>query len=132
MTRFDRDSLHGLRDPVACVALGARLRRVQGRLTAQAFADALGIHPESMRRYLKGQGIPAMLLVRVVDRFDVDAGWLLTGRETPASALLTRVSTDRLLAEVNLRASAEEHRREMERVVRGEDDTVKQGRGRRL
>jgi transcriptional regulator with XRE-family HTH domain len=112
------------------VALGARLRRVQGRLTAQAFADALGVHAESMRRYLKGQGIPAMLLVRVMERFDVDAGWLLTGRETPAAALLTRVSTDRLLAEVNLRASAEEHRREMERVVRGEADPVKRGRGR--
>lgn len=61
-------------------AIGLRLRQVRGNFTQAAFAEQLGLERKTVNRYESGERAPdALALLRLMQQFGVDPGWLLTG-----------------------------------------------------
>ena len=64
---------------------GERLARViqqeGGRAKKQAFARKIGVKPQQLSRYLKGQLPDASTLLAIAEAGQVSVDWLLTGRE---------------------------------------------------
>jgi transcriptional regulator with XRE-family HTH domain len=62
-----------------------RLARVimqeDGRAKKQAFARKIGVKPQQLSRYLKGQLPDAPTLLAIAEAGQVSVDWLLTGRE---------------------------------------------------
>ena len=56
-----------------------RLKLLQGDLSVREFADRLSISSSTLWQYLRGRTPPAEIIVRVCERYDVTAWWLLTG-----------------------------------------------------
>jgi transcriptional regulator with XRE-family HTH domain len=52
-----------------------------GRAQKQAFARKIGVKPQQLSRYLKGQLPDAPTLVAIAEVGQVSVDWLLTGRE---------------------------------------------------
>lgn len=42
-------------------------------------AERVGMHPETVRRYMHGSSIPAEFVVRICQEYGVSANWLLLG-----------------------------------------------------
>lgn len=62
-------------------SLASRLKKIRGKLTQKDFSIRVGVSQSSYSLYEQGQRIPdAVFLNRVCDLFDVDPGWLLSGR----------------------------------------------------
>lgn len=62
-------------------SLAARLKIVRGQLTQKDFSKKISVSQSSYSLYEQGQRVPdALFLNRVCDLFDIDPGWLLTGR----------------------------------------------------
>jgi transcriptional regulator with XRE-family HTH domain len=61
--------------------LALLIQREGGRAKKQAFARKIGVKPQQLSRYLKGQipDAPILLAIAAVGQVSVD--WLLTGRE---------------------------------------------------
>ena len=56
-----------------------RLKLLQGDLSVREFADRLSTSSSTLWQYLQGRTPPAEIIVRVCERYDVCAWWLLTG-----------------------------------------------------
>src|SRR5215470_9546741 len=54
-----------------------------GRAKKQAFAQKIGVKPQQLSRYLKGQLPDAPTLVAIAEVGQVSVDWLLMGREAP-------------------------------------------------
>src|SRR5215471_10749768 len=52
-----------------------------GRAKKQAFAQKIGVKPQQLSRYLKGQLPEAPTLLAIAEVGQVSIDWLLTGRE---------------------------------------------------
>jgi len=70
------DALQGFSQRLALL-----IQREGGRAKKQAFARKIGVKPQQLSRYLKGQipDAPILLAIAAVGQVSVD--WLLTGRE---------------------------------------------------
>jgi transcriptional regulator with XRE-family HTH domain len=70
------DALQGFSQRLALL-----IQREGGRGKKQAFAQKIGVKPQQLSRYLKGQipDAPILLAIAAVGQVSVD--WLLTGRE---------------------------------------------------
>lgn len=67
-------------------SLGERIQKIRGDLSREAFAAQLGVAPLTIFKYEKGKRTPdADFLNKVVEVFNCDPAWLLTGKE-PAPA----------------------------------------------
>ena len=77
------------------------IKQEGGRAKKQAFARRIGIKPQQLSRYLKGQvpDVPTLLAIAEVGQVSLD--WLLTGREarggeereaSPAARVVLRAS----------------------------------------
>lgn len=83
-------------------ALHERMHTVVGSLSYRVLADATDLHPETVRRYMRGQAPSAEFLSALCFKFDVNAQWLLTGQgpirhaETRAHALRNANPSDLL------------------------------------
>lgn len=61
--------------------IGDRIVEVRGKMSRETFATELGVHPQTLARYEKGERLPdSAFLENLSKRYKVDAGWLLTGR----------------------------------------------------
>ena len=71
------DALQGFSPRLALL-----IQREGGRGKKQAFARKIGVKPQQLSRYLKGQipDAPILLAIAAVGQVSVD--WLLTGRES--------------------------------------------------
>lgn len=84
----------------------SRLHAVKGDRSIAQFADFLGVHRETCRRYLIGTSVPASFIATLCEREGVNANWLLLGIE-PAhgtdqlTMFREAVNTDRLTIEVS-------------------------------
>lgn len=68
------------------VQVGKRLTAIRGKMLREDFASRLGVSYGSMSRYERGEGsMKADFVARLVQEFDVDANWLLTGRNSTRS-----------------------------------------------
>ena len=70
------EALQGFNERIARV-----IKQEGGRAKKQAFARKIGVKPQQLSRYLKGQlpDTPTLLTIAEVGQVSVD--WLLTGRE---------------------------------------------------
>ena len=67
-------------DAERLISLGERLRLARDKYSQSQFADRLGSTHQSVRRYEHGErACDALFLMNVVEKFGVDARWLLTG-----------------------------------------------------
>jgi transcriptional regulator with XRE-family HTH domain len=57
------------------------LKQEGGRAKKQAFAGRIGVKPQQLSRYLKGQLPDAPTLLAIAEVGQVSIDWLLTGRE---------------------------------------------------
>ncbi len=88
-------------------ALVERTREAMGDTAITDFARRLGLNHESVRRYIRGlTSPPAVYLLRMAHRCDVDCHWLLTGQREHAQRWLRTVDTKVLTAELSRRADA--------------------------
>lgn len=61
--------------------MAARLKTVRGQLTQKDFSKKISVSQSSYSLYEQGQRVPdALILNRICDSFDIDPGWLLSGR----------------------------------------------------
>ncbi len=87
--------------------LNDRVRSIVGNGGITEFARKLGLNHESVRRYVRGATAPpALFLLRVASRCDVDCRWLLTGEREHEAALLRSASTEALTREIDRRVEA--------------------------
>lgn len=64
----------------AAEGFGARIRKARGELTLQGFAEALGVHKNTLARYERGESSPdGELLALIARKFSINPRWLLTG-----------------------------------------------------
>jgi transcriptional regulator with XRE-family HTH domain len=61
--------------------LARLIKHESGRAKKQAFARRIGVKPQQLSRYLKGQLPEAPTLVAIAEVGQVSIDWLLTGRE---------------------------------------------------
>jgi hypothetical protein len=79
--------------------------------TPQTLSRLTGANADSVRRYLRGAGVPPWFLVRLASAMDVSLNWMLSGRgpirraEVVAMAL-DRASNSDLLSELSRRLAA--------------------------
>lgn len=60
--------------------IGHRIEAIRGKASREIFAAELGVHPQTLARYEKGERLPdSAFLENVAKRSGVSAGWLLTG-----------------------------------------------------
>src|SRR5215468_7113858 len=57
------------------------IKQEGGRAKKQAFARRIGVKPQQLSRYLKGQLPDAPILLAIAEVGQVSIDWLLTGRE---------------------------------------------------
>ena len=57
------------------------IKQEGGRAKKQAFARRIGVKPQQLSRYLKGQLPDAPMLLAIAEVGQVSIDWLLTGRE---------------------------------------------------
>lgn len=75
------------------MTLGERLRLVRGADTQKAFADALGVHENSVANAERRNSATQDYLLRIAEVRNINLHWLLTGHgamrlEEPAGSLL--------------------------------------------
>ncbi len=75
------------------MTLGERLRLVRGAETQKAFADALGVHENSVANAERRSSATQDYLLRIAEVRNINLHWLLTGHgvmrlEDPAGSLL--------------------------------------------
>jgi len=75
------------------MTLGERLRLVRGADTQKAFADALGVHENSVANAERRNSATQDYLLRIAEVRNINLHWLLTGHgamrlEDPAGSLL--------------------------------------------
>jgi transcriptional regulator with XRE-family HTH domain len=70
------EALQGFSERLACV-----IKQEGGRAKKQAFARKIGVKPQQLSRYLKGQLPDAPTLLAIAEVGQVSVDWLLTGRE---------------------------------------------------
>lgn len=86
-------------------SLTCRVRMLVGDRSITDFARVLDLNHESVRRYIRRKTAPpAVFLLRIADRIDVDADWLLTGRSRPDGVDLSDINTNQLVAELQRRS----------------------------
>ena len=57
-----------------------RLRYVRGNLSRDDFADAIGVHKNTVGRYERGQSEPELSVIsKICAKFNVDPKWLISG-----------------------------------------------------
>ena len=57
-----------------------RLRYVRGNLSREDFAEAIGVHKNTVGRYERGQSEPELSVIsRICSKFEVDPKWLISG-----------------------------------------------------
>jgi len=66
--------------------ISTRVREACGGMSVAAVSRATGFHPETVRRYVRGQAPSAEFLAALVDRMGVNPEWLLCGRGHPTGA----------------------------------------------
>lgn len=60
--------------------IGDRIRQIRGRRSRAEFAEALGIHPQTLYMYEKGKRVVDVELVRdLCEKFQVSVEWLIFG-----------------------------------------------------
>lgn len=64
--------------------LALLIQRERDRGKKQAFAQKIGVKPQQLSRYLKGQIPDAPTLLAIAEVGQVSVDWLLTGREAQA------------------------------------------------
>src|SRR5438132_680636 len=69
-------TLHDFRQRLASL-----VQQEPGRDKKRAFARKIGVQPQQLSRYLKGQIPDASTLLAIADVGQVSVDWLLTGRE---------------------------------------------------
>lgn len=63
--------------------IGERIVQVRGKQARDSFAAELGIHPQTLARYEKGERLPDSAFLEILSkRHNVDPAWLLTGEGT--------------------------------------------------
>lgn len=77
-------------------ALRQRLERCAGHLTFRAIAELTGHHPETVRRYMRGQRPSVPFVVRLCRQLDISPHWLLTGE----GEMKRNESPERVIAEM--------------------------------
>lgn len=60
--------------------IASRLQQVKGNRSIRSFSKPLGVNPETMRRYLASGQVPAIVIAKVSEQYDLDCNWLLTGQ----------------------------------------------------
>lgn len=87
--------------------LVSRIRETVGDQCVTQYARSLDMNHESVRRYIRGMtSPPAVFLMRVVERYGVDANWLLLGDDSQNTQTLRTIETVQLAAELERRAAA--------------------------
>jgi transcriptional regulator with XRE-family HTH domain len=66
--------------------LARLIQRESGRAKKQAFARKIGVKPQQLSRYLKGQVPDVLTLLAIAEVGQVSVDWLLTGREVRSGA----------------------------------------------
>lgn len=87
------------------LAVRRRLRELRGARSREEFAQAMGVHPNSVTNYERRRSPPLEFLARVVERTGCDAAWLYFGVPggrygTEALSDTTRAADDVVLASV--------------------------------
>jgi len=60
--------------------IGERIVLIRGKQARESFAAELGVHPQTLARYEKGERLPdSAFLETLSKRYSVDPTWLLTG-----------------------------------------------------
>lgn len=86
-------------------SLTNRVRMLVGDRSITDFARVLDLNHESVRRYIRRKTAPpAVFLLRIADRIDVDTDWLLTGRGRPEREDLSDINTTQLVDELQRRS----------------------------
>src|SRR5262245_53217613 len=70
------EALQGFSQQLACM-----IQQQPGRGKKRAFAQKIGVKPQQLSRYLKGQIPDASTLLTITAVGQVSVDWLLTGRE---------------------------------------------------
>jgi transcriptional regulator with XRE-family HTH domain len=90
--------------------LATRLNAATEPYSYREMAVRTGCHPESIRRWLRGEGgdLPAHFLVAACRAFQISPHWLLTGEGTPSAThtsnkLLGTCAVSELFAEIVIR-----------------------------
>ncbi|GIW73970.1 MAG: hypothetical protein KatS3mg103_0492 [Phycisphaerales bacterium] len=84
--------------------LNERVRTLLDGGSITRLAATLGLNHESVRRYVRGTtSPPALFLLRLATRTDVDCRWLLTGQREPDEHALRSVATQALVRELERR-----------------------------
>lgn len=86
--------------------LAERVRSAVGERCITSFARTLDLNHESVRRYVRGMtSPPALFLLRLAERCEVDGHWLLTGSAAHAEHTLRTIETSRLTTELQRRVT---------------------------
>lgn len=68
--------------------IGDRIVLIRGKQARDSFASELGVHPQTLARYEKGERLPDSAFLEMLSkRHNVDPTWLLTGEGQPYSKL---------------------------------------------
>jgi len=59
-----------------------RLRMVKGERSYRSFGQSIGVNHETIRRYLLSGKVPATVVAKIAITYNVDCGWLLTGKSS--------------------------------------------------
>lgn len=106
-----------------------RIRIATGGRTVREVADAIGMHHETVRRYLQGHTPSADFLARICEVYRVPGTWLLLGKgpcsevEARRAALATAPQSD-LLGSLALRLMAMETRIQQLEALIGNAEAV--------
>ena len=66
--------------------IGERIELIRGKQARDSFAAELGVHPQTLARYEKGERLPdSAFLETLSKRYNVNPTWLLTGDGQPYS-----------------------------------------------
>lgn len=66
------------------VSFGQRLQSLRGTKSREEFAEGLGIHPQTLRKYEKGERVPDAYFIRCLSEWlGISADWLIQGDSVP-------------------------------------------------
>ena len=87
--------------------MAERLAKAVNGQSMRFVSDTTGYHPETVRRYLQsGSTIPADFVGQIINKFEVDSHYLLTGEQVASDAFeLGQLSTAVLINELGRRLS---------------------------
>lgn len=87
--------------------LQERVRTIAADMGVAELARRLELNHESVRRYVRGRtSPPALFLLRLAERCEVDCRWLLTGQPSDGCTALRSASTQALVRELDRRIGA--------------------------